>query len=143
MQDNVRTTWLFFVRMWLGVRGKGLVGSSRLSQVKGREFTMFTDSYRKVRRDSSSNWELDSARRTVRTLRTLRICRSQIPPIWEADGTFILNCTQSHPWTSRNLDIFVCSIFLYSVQIQLQRLGSSYPDRFVVVSQGRVSISCA
>ena len=74
------------VRRWLGVIGVKLVGSLRVSIVKGRLFTMAAASDIRVLRLSSSNWAPWSLRRDMSTARTVRICHSHMPPMWLACG---------------------------------------------------------
>ena len=80
---------------WLGVSGSGKSGSLRVFTVNGRLFTIASASHRNVRRDSSSNWEPFLCNIADITLRTVRIWHSQTPPIWLAEGTFILKLNQS------------------------------------------------
>ena len=81
--------------------GSGASGSVKLSMVSGRLFTMFSASVNRVRSASSSSCWAWSSKRPERTERTVRISRSHMPPIWDADGTFILISIRLQSWVTR------------------------------------------
>ena len=91
--------------------GSGASGSVKLSMVSGRLFTMFSASVNRVRSASSSSCWAWSSKRPERTERTVRISRSHMPPIWDADGTFILNSIRSQSWVTRKF--LTESVFTY------------------------------
>ena len=74
----------------IGSKGSSDVASYRLSSARGRLLTIADASHIKVLRDSSLSSKLASSRRDGRILRTVRMCRSHEPPIWLAEGTFML-----------------------------------------------------
>ena len=90
-----RTTLVFMVRRWFGVKGFKDDGSVMVSTVSRRLLTITFASHIKVLRDSPFNCEPLLWRSALRTLRTKWICRSQTTPIWLAEGIFILNINQS------------------------------------------------
>lgn len=105
--------------MWFGVRGFGPNGLFRCSTVMGRLFTIAITSYNRVRREVLSSLLDDWSRTAVRTFLTVRICLSQTPPMWLANGTFIMN---SHP------NFFNCSWSIASIALINYRFA---PKKFV------------
>ena len=82
--------------------GSGEAGSDRLSTVSGRLLMTFSASVIKVRNASSSSWAPCSCSRTKRTDLTELIILSQIPPMCDAAGTFMLKFIQSQSLARRN-----------------------------------------
>ena len=82
--------------------GSGEAGSARFSTVSGRLLITFSASVIKVHNASSSSWVPSSCSRTERTDLTDLIILSQIPPICEAMGTFMLKFIQSQSFAWRN-----------------------------------------
>ena len=82
--------------------GSDVSGSDKLSMVSGRLFTMFSASVNGVRSYSSSRCWAWSSRRPERTERTVQLSRCHMPPIRDADGTFISNLIRSKSSVTRN-----------------------------------------
>ena len=89
------TTFVFIVKRWLGVKGLAILGSFRLSTERGRLLMMASTSLIRVLRASSSSCKALSRKSGFRTLQTDLIWRSHTPPMWLAEGTFILKSTRS------------------------------------------------
>ena len=85
------TIFGFKVSKWFGVSGSGASGLLRSLVVRGLELTIHSTSVMKVLNASSSNWLPALRSRISRALRTVRIWRSQVPPMWLEWGTFISN----------------------------------------------------
>lgn len=71
----------FILRMWFGVKGSGSDGSFKCSAVNGLLLMTAISSYRNVLREVLSSLCADWSRMAVRTHLTIRIYRSQTPPI--------------------------------------------------------------
>ena len=99
------------VSKWLGVRDSGICGKFIVSTVRGRQFTMASASTMKVLRVWSSSWVVCCVRSDANTFRTVRIWRSQAPPIWLASGTFVLKSIQSQFLFASSCCIFSCWLF--------------------------------
>ena len=91
----------FIVRRWLGVNGSGASASHKLSTLRGLELIMHSTSVKSVRNVSSSSWLPACNSSGSSALRTLRIIRSHVPPMWLEWGTFNLNGIHSHPFLSK------------------------------------------
>ena len=88
------------VSKWLGVKGLSESGSLMESTVKGRLLTIASASQKNVLEDSSSSWALLASNIADRSLRTVRICRSQLLSMSVALGTFVINTIQSQQFFS-------------------------------------------
>ena len=97
--DNMRL--VFDVSKWFGIKGSGESVSDRLSTVSGLLLTIFSASIIKVGNDSWSSWVPSSCINADSTERTVLKRRSQIPPMWEDFGVFILNSIQSQSFFKR------------------------------------------
>ena len=95
----------FIINRWFGVRGAKESGSARPSTVRGLLLMIASASHMNVLKDSSSSWFLLFSSNTDSTLRTLLIWRSQTPPMWLAEGTFILKLNQSQLFWKSSLPI--------------------------------------
>ena len=103
-----------------GLSCKQMIADVKFSTVRERLLTTASTCVMKVWRDSSFSWLPHWSSRTESTLRAVRICRSQMPPIWLADGTFSWNSIQSQlgckrKWRTRVWSIddsAFCSSFL-------------------------------
>ena len=73
-------TFVFAVNRWLGVNGASSSGDVEIV-VRGLELTIASTSHIKVRNVSSLSLVPNSRVSCERTLRTVLIWRSQIPPI--------------------------------------------------------------
>ena len=99
-----RTTFLFIVSRWLGVRRLSKLGSFKRSTVNGQLLMIASTSHMNLRSDSSSSCRPLFWRRGDRMLLTVRIGRSQTPPTWLEDGTFMPKVNQSQfSWSNSAL----------------------------------------
>ena len=114
------------VKMWFGVNGASESVSLRLSRVSGRLLTMASALQISVWNVSPSRTPALPSRRAVSTLRTVRICRSHTPPVWLADGVFILKVTQSQSSLSISL-----LILHWSIACRASRSSLFAPMKFV------------
>ena len=80
----------------------------------------------RVRSDLSSSCWAWSSKRPERTERTVRKSRFHMPPIWDADVTFILNSTRSQSWVRRK---FLTESVFTSLKAALSSFLS--PTKFV------------
>ena len=64
-------------------------------------------SYINVLREDESSWRLYSARSPDSTLRMVRICLSQMPPMWLAEGGFILKSQLCSSKTAATLSLSI------------------------------------
>jgi len=105
-----RRTFDFIVSRWSGVSGSCEDSIVNLSVVSGLLLTIASASYMKVRSNSSSNCWPELCKSAHKIAWTERICLSQTPPLWLADGGFVLNLHQSQPQSRRKLWILALSI---------------------------------
>ena len=108
------TTLDFMVRIYRGVKGCRLVGSSTASTVRSLEFKMPSASAITVCKDSSSRHSPCAFKSDPSMTLAERICCSQTPSTCLAKGGFLCHLIQSPPCSSRNDSIFVSSISIYA-----------------------------
>ena len=108
------TTFDFIVKMLAGANGWKLLGSFIISTVRGREFRIPSTSVISVRRASLSRlfpWVFNI---DARIGYAERICVSQTPPMWLANGGFLCHFIQSLPMPSMNYWILSSFISEYA-----------------------------
>ena len=102
-----RTTFVFIVSKWLGVKGLSEPGSFKRSTVNGRLLMMASTSHMNILSDLFSSRRPLFWRSGDRTFLTVRICHSQTPPMWLEDRTSIAKVNQSQ--FPRSNSVLMCS----------------------------------
>ena len=107
-------TFDFIVKMLAGANCRKLLGWFIISTVIGQEFRIPSTSVISVRRDSLSRLFPCVFNIDARIARAERICLSQTPPMWLANGGFLCHFIQSPPMPSMNDWILLSFISEYA-----------------------------